>query len=297
MKLTKSLIEEITGIKGIDHGIACDALALSNSVIPGSLSFLDNENFASELNKNSNIVAVFITEELREKIENKKTIICDDPRFYFFTLLNEIGRRTYVQKPTVISPLAKIHPRAYISEYNVEIGDHTMVGANVTVLADVTIGKNCVLQPGVVVGSEGFEYKRTSKGIVSVFHDGKVMIGNNVEIGANTCVDKGFSFRQTIIEDEVKIDNLVHVAHGVQIGKRSYIIASCMLGGSVTIKEDVWIGPNASVAPGLTVANNGFVTLGSVATKSVGEGEWVTGNFAIPHQRFLRNLKKQISGD
>jgi UDP-3-O-[3-hydroxymyristoyl] glucosamine N-acyltransferase LpxD len=291
MKITTSVIEEITGLKGVSNDIQCDALALSNSQIGNSMSFIDTEKFVKEINENQNVSCVFVTPELKDKIEGKKVVVCDDPRFYFYTLLNEVGRRLYVKRPSAISSKAIIHPRAFVSEYNVVIGDHTTIGPNVTILADVTIGSHCVVQPGTVIGSEGYEYKRTSKGVLPVFHDGSVLIGNRVEIGANTCVDKGFSFRQTIIEDEVKIDNLVHVAHGVQIGKRSFVIASCVLAGSVTIKEDVWIGPNANVAPGLVIESKGFVTLGSVVTKNVDEGEWVTGNFAIPHRKFLRILK------
>lgn len=295
MKITKSVIEEITGLTGVSSDIQCDGLALSNSQVSNSISFIDTNKFVTEINTNPNISCVFVTPELQDKIEGKRIVICDDPRFYFYTLLNEIGKRIYVKRPSVISPKATIHPRAFVSEYNVVIGDHTIIGPNVTILADVTIGHHCVIQPGTVIGSEGYEYKRTSKGVLPVFHDGSVSIGNKVEIGANTCVDKGFSFRQTIIEDEVKIDNLVHVAHGVQIGKRSFIIASCMLAGSVTIKEDVWIGPNANIAPGLVIGNKGFVTLGSVVTRNVDEGEWVTGNFAIPHRKFLRILKTAMS--
>jgi UDP-3-O-[3-hydroxymyristoyl] glucosamine N-acyltransferase LpxD len=295
MKITSLLIKEITGLSDVDPQFECDALALSNSTIPNSLSFIDNKNFVRELNKNGNITSVFVSEDLKGLINGKICIICDDPRYYFFILLNEIGKRDYVKTPTVISPTAVIHPRAYVSENNVTIGDNTIIGPNVTILHDVTIGNNCVIQSGTVIGSEGYEYKRTSKGVLAVFHDGKVQIGNNVEVGANACIDKGFSFRQTIVDDDVKIDNLVHVAHGVQIGKRSFIIAACMLGGSVTIMEDVWIGPNATVAPGLTVDKKGFVTLGSVATRNVAEGEWVTGNFAIPHKKFLSNLKASLS--
>lgn len=300
MKFTSQTIEEITGLTGIEDAIECDAIALSNSTIQNSLSFLDSIDFLKEINSNANITAVFTTKDLSVHVEGKLLVICDDPRFYFFTLLNEAGRRNYVRRPSKISPKASIHPRAFVSDTNVEIGDNTIIGPNVTILADVTIGSNCIIQPGTVIGSEGYEYKRTSKGILPVFHDGQVIIRNDVEIGANTCVDKGFSFRQTIIDDGVKIDNLVHVAHGVQIGKGSYIIASSMLGGSVTIKEDAWIGPNASIAPGLVVESRGFVSLGSVATRRVLEGEWVTGNFAIPHKRFLANLKNSIipeSGD
>ncbi len=295
MRITSSLIKEITGLIDIDSNFICDALALTNSTLPNTLSFIDNINFVKELNQNTNITSVFVNRELLGLIESKTCIICDDPRYYFFILLNEIGKRSYLKVPSLINQTAVIHPRAYVSEFNVAIGENTIIGPNVTILPDVTIGDNCVIQSGAVIGSEGYEYKRTTKGILPVFHDGKVQIGNRVEVGANTCIDKGFSFRQTIIDDEVKVDNLVHIAHGVQIGKRSFIIASCMLGGSVTIREDVWIGPNATIAPGLTIEKGGFVTLGSVATRNVAEAEWVTGNFAIPHKKFLSNLKASLS--
>lgn len=294
MRLTKELIEKVSGVTGVDPDISCSSLGFTNSVVPDSLSFIDDPQFLNELNENRSIIAVFVSSDLKDKVHGKKLIVCDDPRYYFFVLLNHIGKSEYRKRESRISHSASIHPTAFVSEFNVEVGDGTIVGPNVSLLSDVRIGNNCIIQAGTVIGCEGFEYKRTSKGVLAVFHDGEVIIHNNVEIGANTCIDKGFSFRQTIIDDDVKIDNLVHIAHGVQIGKRSFIIATSMLAGSVTIKEDVWIGPNASIAPGLTIDNRGFVTLGSVATRNVSESEWVTGNFAIPHKKFLTNLKTSL---
>ena len=187
-----------------------------------------------------------------------------------------------------------VHPTAFVSEYNVTIGKNVVIEPHANIMSDVVIGNNCVIRAGSVLGSEGYEYKRTSQGVLSVFHDGKVIIGNNVEIGANTCVDKGLMSFDTTIGDNTKVDNLVHIAHSVTIGKNCFIIACSMIAGSVKIEDDVWVGPNANIAPQVTIRKGGFVTLGSVVTKEVNEKEWVTGNFAIPHAKFLEIFKRNL---
>jgi UDP-3-O-[3-hydroxymyristoyl] glucosamine N-acyltransferase len=294
MKIDHELIEQVTGIPCLDS-LMVETLAFSNSTLPHTLTFLDDQKFLAEINNNSNIAVVITTKALAEFIQSGKHIlISEDPRFDFYTLLNKVGRSRYKQWNSIISGTATIHETAFVSPFNVIIGNNTLIEPNVTILNDVEIGDHCIVRSGSVIGAEGFEHKRTSKGILSVYHDGKVIIGNNVHIGALNAISKGFSFRNTIIGDDCKTDNLVHIAHAVQIGKRGLFPASCMIAGSVTIEDDVWIGPNASVSSGLTIHKNAYITLGSVVTKNVPEGEKVTGNFAVPHRLFMANLKKTI---
>ncbi|MTI38250.1 DapH/DapD/GlmU-related protein, partial [Fulvivirga lutimaris] len=148
-----------------------------------------------------------------------------------------------------------------------------------------------------VVGSEGFEHKKTTKGILSVKHDGKVIIGKDVYIGALNAISKGFSYRNTIIGDSTKTDNLVHIAHCVQIGERCLLPASSMIAGSTTLEDDVWIGPGSSISSQLTIGKNGFISIGSVVTKNVNMNEKVTGNFAIPHRKFLKHIRNITQDD
>lgn len=271
-----------------------DKMALSNTNLSNTLSFLDDEKFVDLINSNPGITGCIVTPELAEKLVNKFVIVADDPRFTFYTLFNHIGNSRYKRIPSEIHPSAQIHPRAYVSEHNVVIGENTRIAANVTILEGVSIGNNCFIQAGAVIGSEGFEYKKTRSGILPVFHDGKVIIYDKVEIGANCCIDKGFSFRNTILKDEVKIDNLTHIAHGVHIHKGAFIIAGTVLGGSTTVGEYAWVGINASVAPGVTILAKGFVSMGAVVTRDVAEDQQVTGNFAIEHQKFLSAFKNFI---
>jgi UDP-3-O-[3-hydroxymyristoyl] glucosamine N-acyltransferase len=269
----------------------------SNSTKINTLTFCDDESYINEINNNPNITGVIIKPDFKNVFndKSKKIYINDDPRYVFYTIFNKNAFKNKKEIDTIIHPTASIHPTAYISNVNVIIGENTIIKPNVTILEDVEIGNNCVIQSGTVIGSEGFEFKKTSKGVISVLHDGKVIIKNNVHIGANTCIDKGFSFRDTFIDDNVMIDNLVHVAHCVHIKNGASIIAGTILGGSSEILENSWLSINSSIAPKIIVNKNGFVSMGAVVTKNVIDNEQVTGNFAIPHDKFLKIFKKNLN--
>ena len=112
-------------------------------------------------------------------------------------------------------------------------------------------------------------------------HIGNVVLGNNVEIGNNSCIDRAV-LGSTILHDNVKVDNLVHIAHGVVIGKNSLIIANAMVAGSATIGEHVWVAPSASILNKKSIANNAVIGMGAVVLKNVNEGETIIGNPGKP---------------
>ncbi len=293
--ITKELLYAATKIECNVHQMY-DCIALSNGEHPNSLAFFDDLAYLEQLNNNANITGVMVAEEHQHLISKEKIIILtEDPRWVYFTVYNYLAEKNKINFETVIDESSKIHKTAYVADLNVIIGKNCILHPNVTILEDVEIGDNCIIQAGSVIGSEGFEYKKTSKGILPVKHDGKVLIKNKVHIGANTCIDKGFSHLHTIINDCVMIDNLVHVAHGVQIGENSFIIAGTVLGGSTIIENDVWVGINASTAPGIRLGNHSFVSMGAVVTKDVANSSQVTGNFAIEHTAFLRSLKNKLN--
>lgn len=272
-----------------------DVLAMSNSNQPYTLSFLDSEKFVDQVQQNANLVAVITTEDIAPHLVNKVCLLAEDPRWSFYTLHNTVAqhREKFVSE---ISPEAIIHPTASIAAFNVRIGKGTQVHAHVTIEEDVEIGEDCHIYANTVIGCEGFEHKRTSKGILSVVHDGKVILGDRVVLGASNTVSKGFAYRHTTIGNDSKFDNLVHVAHCVQIGERCLFPAACMIAGSVTIGNDVWIGPNASISSGLNIADEAFVTIGSTVTRSVQAKQRVTGYFAIEHDLFLNQFKNNLKG-
>jgi UDP-3-O-[3-hydroxymyristoyl] glucosamine N-acyltransferase len=294
MILNSSILNQVLD-RNISSDIFFENIGLANTQLPNSLTFIDDLKYLNELSQNKNVKGVLTTKEIAGAISDDFIkIISEDPRWDYYTIYNHKAKSLYQEVPSQISPSAQIHHTAFVSEWNVVIGDRSIIGPNVSILSDVEIGQNTIVRAGTVIGTEGFEYKRTTKGILPVFHDGKVIIGNKVDIGALNAIAKGFSFRNTIIDDETKTDNLVHIAHCAYIGKRCLLPASSMIAGSVTIKDDAWIGPNASVSSGITIGENSFITIGSVVVRSVADNQKVTGNFAIPHQIFLNNLKDSL---
>ena len=270
-----------------------NTLGLTNSNLESTLTFCDDLKYVKDLNNNMNLKGAFVTNQVSKNIARNDLLLflTNDPRYDFYTLQNFLYKKNYKKVETKIGKNTNIHRTAFVSENNVVIGDNVIIEPNVTILPDVEIGNNVIIRSGTVVGAEGFEHKKTSKGLLGVLHDGKVVIEDKVQIGANNAISKGFSYRNTIIGADSRTDNLVHIAHCVQIGRRCLFPASCMIAGSVTIEDDVWIGPNASVSSQIKIGKNAFITLGSVVTRDVEEEKVVSGNFAIDHDKFIKFIK------
>ncbi|MDD2679520.1 MAG: DapH/DapD/GlmU-related protein [Candidatus Omnitrophica bacterium] len=142
----------------------------------------------------------------------------------------------------------------------------------------IKIGSNVVICPGCVIGGDGFSYERQEDNSLQKFwHYGGVEIGDNVEIGSNSCIDRG-TFGNTIIGKGTKIDNLVHIAHNVIVGEDCIIVAFAGLGGGVKIGDRCFIGFGALIRDGITIGSDSTIGMGSVVTKDVPEGSIVMGN-------------------
>jgi UDP-3-O-[3-hydroxymyristoyl] glucosamine N-acyltransferase len=230
---------------------------------------------------------------------NKKInyLIVPKPRLAFLKVLELFSRASEIQKG--VSSSAVIHPSASIGK-DVYIGNHVVIEKDCTLGARTKIGHNTVLLSGTEVGDDviigcnntiggiGFGYEKDEDGNYALMpHLGNVIIHNKVEIGNNSCIDRAV-IGSTIIGENVKVDNLVHIAHGVVIGKNSLIIANAMIGGSAVIGENCWVAPSASVINKGQIADNVTVGMGAVVTKPVDQGAIVAGNPA----RTTESLKK-----
>lgn len=276
-----------------------DYLALiASDIDQPNCVFLDTERYCPTIA--DSVSMVLTTKELVPILSNKHYGLCvvDKPRELFFELHNYLSSSTNYSRTefkTIIGDGCRISPLSSISEYNVAIGNNVTIEEFASIKKDVTIGDNSIICAGTVIGGDGFEFKRTDNSILKVIHAGGVIIGKNVEIQYNSCVDKGvYPWDNTIIGDNCKVDNLVHIAHAVKIGNNVMVVANSGIGGRTEIGAGTWIGFGATVTNGIKVGQNARVNIGSVVTKPVSDGGSVTGNFAIEHQRFLANLKKSI---
>lgn len=202
-------------------------------------------------------------------IIGKWLIVVDDPYACFIRVM----QRYFDQRPP-----NSIHPTAHI-DTGVILGSHVYVGAN-AVIQHAVIGDNVTIQPGAVIGCDGFGFahdNRTEDGALIRFpHVGNVIIEDDVEIGANAVIDRG-TLGSTFIRKGVKIDNLVHVAHNADIGEHTALVAHSMIGGSVTIGAGSWIAPHAAIRDRRTLGKNVLVGLGAVVVKNVDDDETVIG--------------------
>ena len=188
---------------------------------------------------------------------------------------------------------------AYIGRH-VIIGDRTTIQPNSVILDNVRIGSDCFIGGGTVIGGEGFRYLDECGDNLKVNHYGGVILGDKVEIGSNSSIDRATFFHDaTDIGDNVKINNLVHIAHNVSIGKDSFICAHVSISGSTKIGEKVYIAPFAAIKNNARIGRGAKVLMGSVVATDIAEGEMISGNFAMPHRQwkkgntFIRSLDKE----
>jgi UDP-3-O-[3-hydroxymyristoyl] glucosamine N-acyltransferase len=217
--------------------------------------------------------------------EKVNWIVAEVPRRAFMQMLQAFFVRKHVPS---ISALAHIHASVIISPdcnigHGVVIEEGCVIGKNVSIGHNSVIGYNTIIEDNVIIGSNntiggiGFGYEKTADGNYEMIpHIGNVHICASAEIGNNTAIDRAV-IGSTRIGPNAKIDNLVHIAHGVKIGANSLIIAHAMIAGSVEIGENVWVSPAASVLQKIKVGNNALIGMGSVVLKDVPENKIVVG--------------------
>lgn len=257
-------------------------------------TFIEDKKYLDNLSGNANMVIT--TAHIAEKITDKGVCISDNPRISYFTLHNYLSTKDdykiNANFKTQIGKDCNISDLAYIAGENVRIGDNVIIEEFVSIKENVIIGDNSIIRSGTVIGSEGYEFKRIDDKVLPVKHIGWVEIGEHVEIQHNTCVDKAiYPWDRTIISDYCKIDNLVHIAHGVKLDKGVFVVAGTLMGGRTVIGQNTWVGVGATVSNGLDIGREARLNIGSVVTKDVSDGSAVSGNFAIDHKKFIEFIK------
>ncbi len=182
-----------------------------------------------------------------------------------------IGEDTVIAQGVHIAPGVVIGPRC-------NIGKQSRVHANATLVQDVTVGERCIIHPGAVIGCDGFGNARSAEGWVKVPQVGGVRIGNDVEIGANTTIDRG-AIDDTVIEDGVRLDNLIQIAHNVQVGAHTAMAAFSGVSGSTVIGQRCMFAGQAGIVGHITICDDVVIGGATMITKNIVEPGFYTGSF------------------
>jgi len=177
-----------------------------------------------------------------------------------------VGEFVVIGENVIIGNNVKLYPHTYIGD-NCKIDDNTILFSGVKVYSDNEIGKNCIIHSGTVLGSDGFRFslQNESKKIPQI---GNVIIEDDVEIGANCAIDRA-TLGSTILRKGVKLDNLIHIAHNVEIGSYSFLAANCIIAGSTKIGENCMLSGQVGVVGHLTIADHTILAAQAGVSKSI----------------------------
>ncbi|MDR3369734.1 UDP-3-O-(3-hydroxymyristoyl)glucosamine N-acyltransferase [Rhodoferax sp.] len=286
-----TLVESLGGKLFGDASRVFEGLAPLESANSSDLSFLSHPKYQRQLS-DSKAGCVIVSPQMQAlAVERGDCIVADNPYLYF-ARVTQLWKRSLPQSDValihpsaVIDSKANVHPTARIGalcvvEAGAHIGADTVLKSRVTVSENCTVGERCLIHPGVVIGADGFGFAPNDGAWEKIEQLGNVRIGNDVEIGANTCIDRG-ALQDTVLEDGVKLDNLIQIGHNVFVGRHTAMAGCAGVAGSAHIGAHCTVGGGAVVLGHLTLADGVNISAASVATRSILKSGHYTGMFPI----------------
>ncbi len=274
-----------------DGDLSIEGLASLEMANPHQLSFLSHPKYTSQLAA-SKAACVIVSPAMRDMALSRGVCIVVDQPYLYFARVTQLWKRSVnvperprIHPSAVIDPEAWVHPSARIGalcvlERGARIGAGTVLKSQVTVGEHCVVGERCLMHPGVVIGADGFGFAPNAGAWEKMEQLGAVQIGNDVEIGANTCIDRG-ALQDTVIEDGVKLDNLIQIGHNVRVGQHTAMAGCVGVAGSATIGAHCTIGGGAIVLGHLEIADGVHVSAATVVTRSIRTPGHYTGLFPI----------------
>lgn len=285
------IVDELGGRLLGDADLLIHSLAPLQKARPDQISFLSNARYRAHLIESDAGCVIVHPDWESQVLSRSAAILADDPYLYF-ARLTQLWKRHHsgVNGPR-IHPSAVIDPEAVVSndawigphcvvERGAVIGAATVLKSRVTVGEGCSIGARCIVHSGAVIGADGFGFAPHDGAWVKIEQLGAVRIGDDVEIGANTCIDRG-ALDDTVIENGVKLDNLIQIGHNVHVGAHTAMAGCVGVAGSARIGAHCTVGGGAVVLGHLTLADHVHISAASVVTRSISQSGHYTGMFPL----------------
>lgn len=322
----EEIVQALGGELRGDASTVIDAIAPLESAGEGSISFLSDARLAGAL-AHTGAACVIVHPAQAEQAQSRgqaggadqaggeirPCIVTPDPYLYFARLTQWWRRRREgevsagIHPSAVVHPSARVHPTASVGplsviEADVEIGEHCRIGSRVTIERGTIMGARCIVHSGAVIGGDGFGFAQdrsdSARPWVKIEQLGRVRMGDDVEVGANTCVDRG-ALGDTVLANGVKLDNLIQIAHNVQVGENTAMAANVGISGSTKIGARCTLAGGVGVVGHIELADDTHVSGATVISRSLTEPGRYTGVYPFePHAKWeqnaalLRQLKK-----
>lgn len=292
MALTLGFIVEQLGGELFGDAQQCiERIAPLETAQASDIGFVHNPRYRAQLAA-TRAACVIVAPVLRDlALSRGACIVAEDP-YRYYARLSQLWRRTHpLPAGPAIHPSAVVDASAYVAdsarigplcvvEAGAHIGANTVLHGRATVGHGCQVGARCIIHPGVVIGADGFGFAPHAQGWEKIEQLGAVRIGDEVEIGANTCIDRG-ALDDTVIEDGVKLDNLIQIGHNVRVGRETAMAACVGVAGSTTIGARCTVGGAAVILGHLTLGDGVHIDAASVVTRSLSRPGHYTGVFPI----------------
>lgn len=304
-EITERLGGELIG----DGSIRIASIGPLESATPSTIAFLSNPRYAKQLGVSAAGCVIVAPAHRDVAVARGATIVSDDPYLYFARLTQwwaerirpriergvhpsavvdagatlgaevSIGAFAVVESGAILGAGVTLGAHAFVGR-DCRIGAGTRLAPRVTVLYESTLGARCFVQSGAVIGADGFGFAPDGGRWVKIEQLGRVVIGDDVEIGANTCIDRG-ALEDTVLEDGVKLDNLIQIAHNVHIGRHTAMAACVGVAGSAHIGAHCTFGGAAMIAGHLQIADYVNISPGTLVSRSISKPGTYTGFFPM----------------
>lgn len=286
-----SIVSALGGDLHGDPEFLIERLAPLETAGASELSFLGNSKYRHQL-ATSAAGCVIVAPAFQDEAKTRGACIVTMQPYLYFARVTQLWKQSLgvaggpaVHPSAVIDPSARIDPTARIGalcviERGAVVGAGSRLGSRVTLGEGCIVGERCIIHPGAVIGADGFGFAPDGDRWEKIEQLGAVRIGNDVEIGANTCIDRG-ALDDTVIEDGVKLDNLIQIGHNVHIGRNAALAGCVGVAGSTTIGARCTVGGAGMILGHLTLADDVHISAATVVMRSITRPGQYTGIFPV----------------